>query len=522
MRENHTMKRLFRSGTPLTACLAISALALSACGAGGDDPVNGEEEGGETTDTGAASDASISIGMFAVPANLDFTTTGGAAVFEALLYNVYEGLVQLDAEGEIQPLLAESWEVSDDGQEFTFQLQEGVTFHDGTEFDAEIVKFSLERLDEWSANTPEALAAIDSVDIVDDYEVTVALSEPDYNALFWLAGPLGAMFAPDSVDDLATDANGTGPFEFVTYENAVRMEFARNEDYWGDPAGVAGVELVYYEDASAAANAIRTGGVDAILRSEAFDQFESFEAEEDIEVRVGSSQGVVVMSMNPDHEALAQDEVREAIHRAIDKESVMAAATAGYGEILGGPSVPTDPYYIDFTGTYDYDPDAAEDLMDSADVDDLSLTFNVPNRAYAEASAQVIQDNLSEIGIDVTLQTQEFPAVWVEENMVNQDFDLTIINHVEPRNMNNYALPEYYWGYDSEEARELFDEAAAATDDDEYASRMEELTELIVEDTPGVWLYNPPNVGLATEGVSGLPLNDLGVGIDLSDVTVSE
>ena len=524
MREKDTMIRPARPGKALTAGLAIGALALTACGAGGDDAATGDDAtgNGAETATETASDANVSIGMFAVPANLDFTTTGGAAVFEALLYNVYEGLVRLDADGEVQPLLAESWDVSEDGLEYTFQLEEGVTFHDGTEFNAEIVKFSLERLDEWSANTPEMLSAVDSVEIVDDHQVTVHLSEPDYNALFWLAGPLGAMFAPDSVEDLATDANGTGPFEFVAYENAVSMELARNDDYWGDPAGVAGVELAYYEDASAAANAIRTGGVDAILRSEAFDQFESFEAEEDIEMHVGSSQGVVVMSMNDDHEALAEPEVREAIHRAINKDAVMAAATAGYGEILGGPSVPTDPYFIDFADTYEYDPEAAEELLNSAGVDDVSLTFNVPNRAYAEASAQVIQDNLGDIGIDVDLQTQEFPAVWVEENMVNQDFDLAVINHVEPRNMANYANPEYYWGYDSAEARDLFDQAAAATDDEEYAASMEELTELIVSDSPGVWLYNPPNVGLSTEGVSGLPLNDLGVGIDLSDVTVAE
>lgn len=525
MREKDTLMRPARFSKALTAGLAVGALTLTACGAGGDDATNGGDsgaEGGTEAGTGSASDANVNIGMFAVPANLDYTTTGGAAVFEALLYNVYEGLVRLDADGEVQPLLAESWEISDDGTEYTFQLQEGVTFHDGTEFNADIVKFSLERLDEWSANTPEMLSAVESVEVVDDHEVTVMLSEPDYDALFWLAGPLGTMFAPDSVDDLATEANGTGPFEFVTYENAVRMELARNDDYWGEAAGVAGVELTYFEDASAAANAIRTGGVDAILRSEAFDQFESFEAEEDIEVHVGSSQGVVVMSMNQEHEALAEPEVRRAIHTAIDKEAVLAAATAGYGEILGGPSVPTDPYFTDFSGTYEYDPAAAEEMLASAGAEDVSLTFNVPNRSYAEASAQVIQDNLEDVGIEVDLQTQEFPAVWVEENMVNQDFDLAIINHVEPRNMANYANPDYYWGYDSAQAQDLFDQAAAATDDDEYVSTMEELTEVIVEDSPGAWLYNPPNVGLTTEGISGLPLNDLGVGIDLSDVTVSE
>lgn len=521
--------RAVPSGRALAAAVAIGALILTACDAGAEDAASPDDDqtengdgGAEASDDSGDPDAHVSIGMFAVPANLDYTTTGGAAIFEALLYNVYEGLVRIDSEGEIQPLLAESWEISDDGLEYTFQLQEGVTFHDGAEFNAENVKFSLERLDQWSANTPELLSAIESVEIVDDYEVTVVLSEPDYDALFWLAGPLGTMFDPDSVDELATEANGTGPFEFVSYENAVRMELQRNEDYWGDPAGVASAELVYYEDASAAANAIRTGGVDAILRSEAYDQLESFEDDPEIDVVVGSTQGVAVMAMNQDHEALADEDVRTAIQHAIDQESVLAAAAAGYGEVLGGPSVPTDPYYMDFSGTYEYDPDAAEELLESAGFDDISLTFNVPNRAYAEASAQVIQDNLGAVGIDVDLQTQEFPAVWVEENMVNQDFDLAIINHVEPRNMANFANPEYYWGYDSAEAQDLFADAAAATSDEEYAAIMLELTEHIVGDTPAVWLYNPPNVGLTTGGISGLPENDLGVGIDLSDVTVSE
>lgn len=123
---------------------------------------------------------------------------------------------------------------------------------------------------------------------------------------------------------------------------------------------------------------------------------------------VGTTQGVVVMAMNQDQEALADPEVRRAIHHAIDKESVLAAAVAGYGDALGGPSVPTDPYFVDFTDTYEYDPEAAEDLLASAGAEDLSLTFNVPNRAYAEASAQVIQDNLSAISSSFTRDNSTF------------------------------------------------------------------------------------------------------------------
>lgn len=508
-------------GTPIrmTAACIAAALALTACNAGAEDPDDPAAEGGAD---GGAADASLTVGYAAAPANLDFTTTGGAAIFEALLYNVYEGLVRLNEDGEVEPLLAESWEISEDGTEYTFQLREGVTFHDGTEFTADTVEFSLGRLDEWTANSPANLDAISSVESVGNHEVVITLSEPDYDVLFWLTGPEGAMFAPDSVDTLATEANGTGPFVFESYENAVAMQLTRNEDYWGEPAGVSEVTWEYFADASAAANAVRTGGVDALIRAEAYDQVPSFEEDENFEVILGDSQGVVVMSINADTEPLDEVTVRQAIATAIDKEAVLAAATNGYGTVLGGPSVPTDPYYQDYTDTYAYDPDAAEELLAEAGVEDLNLTFTLPNRPYAEAVAQVVQDNLSAVGITATLETQEFPAVWVEESMTNRQFDLTVVNHVEKRNITNYGNPEYYWGYGSEQVNSAFAEAVSATGDEEYNAAMETAAEQIVADSPSVWLYNPPNIVIARSGITGLPENDLGAGFDLSGVTVQD
>ena len=159
--------------------------------------------------------------------------------------------------------------------------------------------------------------------------------------------------------------------------------------------------------------------------------------------------------------------------------------------------------------------------MEEAGVGDLSLRFTVPNRPYAEAVAQVVQDDLSAIGISVDLETQEFPAVWVEQTMTDQDYDLTVVSHVEPRNMINYDDPDYYWGYDSPEASEHFSEARAATADADYADAMEAAADQVVDDAPGVWLYNSPNIVISGEGVEGLPQNDLGVGMDLSEITVS-
>lgn len=516
---SHTLKGITMRHTRshlLTAAFAVGALSLTSCSAGA-----GGGDAGEGTSDEGASGGSLAVGYAAVPANLDFTSTGGAAIFEALLYNTYEGLVRLNEDGEIEPLLAESWDISDDGLEYTFHLREDVTFHDGSEFTAENVQFSLDHLSEWTANAPENLDAIQSSEVVDEHTVVLQLSEPDYDVLFWLAGPEGAMFDPDSVDDLATEANGTGPFVFESYENAVEMRLSRNEDYWGELPEIADLAFFYYEDPSSAANALRTGGVDALVRAEAYDQVASFEGD-DFTVELGDGQGVVVVTLNDDNEALSDPEVRRAISTAVDKEAVLAAATSGYGTELGGPAVPTDPYYEDFSETYSYDPEAAEEILEEVGVEDLTLNFTVPNRPYAEATAQVIQDNLADIGVTVNLETQEFPAVWIEENMTERNFDLTVVSHVENRNLVNYGNPDYYWGYDSEEVRSDFEDAVSATDDDEYNAAMRSATETIVGDAPGIWLYNPPNIVIARTGIEGLPQNALGAGFDFSGVTIAE
>lgn len=503
-----------RTAASLTA--AVLALALTACSAGS----SGDPTTGGSTDAGAP-DATLNLGLAVVPASLDFTTTGGAAIFQALVGNVYEGLVEIDQDGEVQPLLATDWTVSDDALTYSFTLRDDVTFHDGTPFTADIVKSSLERVPEWTANSPSLLAAIDHVDVVSETQADVVLSEPDADLLFWLGTVLGVMMTPDSIDSLATAANGTGPFRFVSYEQAVEMVLERNDDYWGDPAGVAEAQLTYFADASAAANALRTGGVDALFQAEAYDQIAAFEADAGYEVTVGTTQSVVVMTINSGREELVDVRVREAISRAIDKEAVLAAATSGYGELLSGPSVPTDPWYQEFDDN-SYDPDSAQELLADAGAEGLELTFTVPNRPYAQVIAQVVQSDLAAVGITATLDVQEFPAVWIESTMTNHDFDLTVVNHVEARNLVNYADPAFYWSLDNAEVQDYLAEASSALTEEDQIAAVEAAQEIIVAEAPGVWLYNTPNIVVTQAGVTGLPANYLGVGIDLAGVTVSE
>lgn len=505
-----------RRGLAALGLVVTAALALSACSAGASPKPT------ESAATAVArTDATLRLGLAAAPANLDFTSTGGAAIFQALLGNVYEGLLQLDQNGKVVPLLASGYTVSRDGLTYDFTLHDGVRFSDGSPFDAAAVKFSLERVKTWKANTPGNLAALDHVEVVSPTEAKVVLTKPDATVPFWLAGPLGAMFSPGAVDSLATKAVGTGPFTVASYQTGVKLVLARNDAYWGTKAQVKEVDLTYFADASAAANAMRSGGVDALYQAEAYDQLASFKNDPRLVVSTGSSQGVVVMSMNEANPALADVRVRQAISHAIDKKAVVAAATGGFATELHVPVVPTDPYFVTSGEPYPYDPAAAKQLLADAGVSRLALTFTVPNRPYAQAISQVVQSDLAAVGITVTLQTQEFPAVWVDKTLTQHQFDLTVVNHVEPRNVTNYGNPSYYWSYSNATVLKKFTAAKAATNEDMYITQMTDAVMQIVKDAAGVWLYNPPNVVVTTTVVHGLPRNDLGVGIGLAGVVVT-
>lgn len=493
------------------AIAVIAAVSLTACSAG------------SQTAAPAATNSTLHIGLSAAPSGLDFTTTGGAAVFQALVGNVYEGLVRLDDQGQIQPLLATGWTISDDGLRYSFQLREGVTFHDGTPFDANVVKASLERVPQWTANTPKNLAAIDHVEVVSPTQADVVLKTPDSELLFWLSTVLGVMIAPDSVADLATHPNGTGPFRFSSYDPGTRMVMNRNDDYWGDKAQSAELDLYYYADASSAANALRSGQLNALYAAEAFDQIDQFKGDSAYTVSEGSTPTVTVLSMNQKRNPqLADVRVRRAITHAIDKDAVLAAATSGHGTVLNGPSAPGDAWYdADDQAAQEagaYDPDQARQLLAEAGAEGLTLTFTVPNRPYALATAQVIQSDLQAVGVTVNLETQEFPAVWVQKTMGDQDFDLSVVAHVEAHNMFNFGNDQYYWSYSNAEVDQDLADAVATTDDQQKTDAMKAAQSKLIDDAAAVWLYNVPNVVIA-KNTEGLPENYYGAGYEFAQVS---
>lgn len=502
--------------------LLAAALALSACTAG-ETAVDSTEETAAATATATSTDGAteaaagdqVTIGLVAEPANFDFTTTDGAAIPEALLVNVYETLVKLDDSGEIVPLLATEWDVSDDGLTYDFTLVEGATFSNGDPFDAEAVKFSIEQVqNDWTVSLAAGMEVVESVEVVSPTEVRVQLSAPSNNWLFRMTTRIGAMFSPTGVDDLAETPIGTGPYVVDEWIRGDRINFVARDDYWGEPPAYDRVTLRYFENGSALNNALLGGDINVIGTVQAPEAMAQFEGG-DYEIIEGTTNGEVVLSFNNDNPPLDDERVRQAIRYAIDNEAVIETAWAGYGTLIGSMVPPTDPWYEDRTGDFPRDLDEAQRLLEEADATDITLDFVVPNLPYAVAAAQTVQSNLAEVGITAEIETVEFPAVWLEDVFTNGDYHMSIIAHVEPRDIASFANPDYYWSYDNAEVQQLLADADAGTPE-EQIELTADAARIISEEAASEFLFLAPNLIVSDGTVSGLPVNDVGESFDFT------
>src|SRR5690625_760895 len=326
---------------------------------------------------------------------------------------------------------------------------------------------------------------------------------------------IGAMFSPEGVDDLENEAIGTGPYEISEWVRGDRIEFERRDDYWGEQPDFADVTFRYFNDANALNNALLSGDINIVGTVQAPEALEQFD-EDEFTIIEGTSNGTVLLSFNNRSEELSDERVRQAIRHAVDNQSVMDTAWGGYGMLIGSMVPPHDPWYEDLTDLYPYDPDRAVELLEEAGATDLELDFRIPNLPYAVDAAQTVQSQLEQVGISTEIDTLEFPARWLEEVFSGHDFDLSIINHVEPRDLVSFGDPDFYWGYDNPEVRELFEDADRAPDPDTHTELMAEAARIISEDAASEFLFLAPNLIIVESGVEGVPENRVGEPFDLT------
>lgn len=505
--------RAVRRGGAILGSAAL--LVLAACSGGASE---------QSTDDPSAGGGTVTVGATLEPTSLDLTAVSGAAIPQVLLYNVYETLVKIDpSNGEIVPLLAQDWEVSDDGLTYTFHLVTDATFHDGQSLRASDVVWSLERVRDPDAAHPFAgqMDVVDTIEARDESTVVVTLSRPSNRWLFDMASQTGVILK-EGATDLETTANGTGPFTFESWNRGSDITLARAPEYWGEAVGVDEVVFTYITDPNALNNAMLAGQLDVLSNVQAPQLLETFQSTEEFEVREGQTTGEVVLGMNNAAAPLDDVRVRRAIRHAIDKPALLETVWSGYGELIGSMVPPTDPWYEDLTGMFPYDPERAQRLLETAGYGpgDITLRMPVPPPGYARSAAPFIASALEEVGITVEQDNIEFPQ-WLDGVFEQADYDLTIISHVEPRDIVQYGNPDYYWNYDDEQTQTLLAQADRATDDAERNRYYQQVARRISEQAVSDWLFVLPNLQVIRDGVTGFPADAHSLSFDMTGVELA-
>lgn len=458
---------------------------------------------GPTPALAAKTDAAI--GMQLEPPNLDPTGGAAAAIDEVVYANVFEGLTRFGADGSIVPALAESWEISEDGLTYTFKLHTNVKFHDGSDFDAEDVKFSLDRAraDE-STNAQKALFAdIASVEVIDPATVKVTLSKPNGSFLFNMAWGDAVIVAPETAADNAANPVGTGPFTFGEWVKGDRVDLARNPDYWGEPVKLETVTFKFISDPTAAFAAMMAGDLDAYPAFPAPENLVQFEADPRFAVIIGSSEGETILAMNNKKAPLDNILVRQAITHAIDRQAIIDGAMFGYGTPIGTHFAPHNPAYVDLTGQSAYDPEKSKALLVEAGVKDLTLTLKLPPPSYARRGGEIIAAQLREVGIDTEITNVEW-AQWLEDVFKGKNFDLTVISHTEPMDIGIYGRDDYYFQYADPGFKAIMADLANATDPARRTELMQAAQKKIADDYVNAYLFQLARTGVADAKLKGL------------------
>ncbi|MFC5379657.1 ABC transporter substrate-binding protein [Aquipuribacter nitratireducens] len=528
-----TTRRAVRA-TRLGAVGVAAALVLAACA--GDSGTSTDDASGEAGGGEGGGEEVLVFGASADPVVID-----GAYVSDGeslrVVRSIFEGLVTTEPGGtEIVPQLATEWEASDDGLEWTFQLREGVTFHDGEPFDAEAVCYNFDRWYNFSGiqqsgnvsyywqtvmggyaenedeSLPESLYA--SCEATGDLEATITLTRPSSTFLSALSLPAFSIASPAALEEYGADEiggsaeepqftgtygtehpTGTGPFQFESWERGSQLVLSRNDDYWGDPAIVQTLVFRPIADGPARRQALESGGIDGYDLVDPADVQALEDAGYQILRRPAFNVGYIGFQQTTP--PLDNPQIRQAIAHAIDRENIIST-NYPEGSTVATQFMPESVFgYAEDVTTYDYDPERARQLIEESGVTDLTIDFWYPtevSRPYMPdptANFQLIAEDLEAVGFTVN----PIGAPW------NPDFLDAALSGGAPMYLlgwtGDFGDPDNFvgtffqaespeWGYDNPELRDLLNQAEAETDEDARAELYQEANRIIMDDLPGL------------------------------------
>ena len=449
----------------------------------------------------------VTLAMVLEPPGMDPTIAPAAAIGEIVHYNVLEGLTKINVDGSVVPLLAESWAMDPDGKSYTFKLKKGIKFHDGEAFDAADVKFSFERAKDEKSTNKAKKAVFDNirrVDAPDTHTVILTLDNADPNFLFRMGENTAVILDAKSAAGAATKPVGTGPFTFDEWKKGTSVTLAK----WAGFRDAKAVKLErvtfrFINDPAARVAALLAGDIDGVPRLDAPQAVKQLQGDQRFTVVVGSTAGKGILAINNKKKPFDDLRVRRALAHAVDRKAFIDGVLEGQGLPIGSHFAPTDAGYVDLTGVAPFDPEKAKALLKEAGVSTpLSVTLTLPPPQYARKGGEVIAAQLARVGVVAKIENVEW-AQWLG-GAFKGNFDLTIVDHVEPLDYMQYANTAYYWGYDNKDFRDLTAKYAATGDKKERAKLFADIQKKIAADQVNVFVFNRANVAVARKGLKGL------------------
>ena len=473
------------------------------------------------------------VGQIAEPKALDPAAVTAVNDFRILM-NVYDGLVRYkDGTLEVEPSLATDWTISEDGKTYTFALRDGVTFHDGSPFNAEAVVFNFDRMlkeDHPYHNTgPFPLSfffsAVENVEATGDMEVTFTLNAPYAPFLSNLAYPTGLIVSPDAVKkhgkDFGRNPSGTGPFKFAEWRSNEAVVVEKNPGHWDGDAKLDAVVFRPITDANTRTAEMLAGGIDLMVEVPpvALSKFQG----NTYTVHEQAGPHVWFLILNAKEGPFADKRVRQAANYAINKTAIVNDVLEGTAAVAAGPTPPAFAWaYNESLSPYPYDPEKAKALIADAGADGAELTFYVTEGGSGMldpvAMGTAIQADLEAVGLKVKIETYEWntflgnvnPGLEGKADMAEMAWMTN-----DPDTLPFLALRTEAWPdkggfnsgyYSNPKVDELLEAARASTDQGERAKLYQEMQTIVQEDAPWVFVANWKQNAVTSDKVSDFAL----------------
>ncbi len=497
-----------RKFTAIVLALCVLLLTLTACGSKGN---NGTNDG--TDANGAAARRSANELAVGIAQDLDESLDPHYAVAAGtreVMFNVFEGLLKPDPDGNLIPAVAKAVDVENDGTTVRITLRENVKFHNGAAVTLRDVLYSLDRnRDETGGEALiPALTAIETAETTGENELTLTLSEANPEFLSYLTFAI----IPADYTEQATAPVGTGPYKFISRKALDNIVLERFDDYWGEKAHIQKVTYKIIENAEGLLLGLQSGALD-LVNHLTVTQAASVKSE-DFEIREGTMNLVQALYLNNAVKPFDDLRVRQALCYGVDRQKLLDLAFDGHGTLLGSSMYPAFTKYFDasLTDTYSYDPAKAKSLLAEAGYPDgFEMTVTVPSNYQPHMdTAEVLVDQLGKIGVKAKIDPVEW-GVWVDDVYTERKFMSTVIG-VDASSMTARAMLERFvsdYGknfinYNDPDYDRLFAEAQKTFDDGKQVALYKQMEKNLAQNAASVYIQDLADMVAVRKGLTGL------------------